>query len=87
MMDNELLARRERALGKGARLLYHEPVIIVRGEGIYLFDAAGNQYIDMYNNVPCVGHANPHVVEAMTKQASILNVHSRYLHQSIVRYA
>jgi 4-aminobutyrate aminotransferase-like enzyme len=41
----------------------------------------------MYNNVPCVGHANPHVVEAMAKQAATLNVHSRYLHESIVNYA
>ena len=87
MTNKELLSRRERALGKGAPLFYREPVTIVRGEGVYLFDDAGKRYIDMYNNVACVGHANPHVVEAMAKQASILNVHSRYLHESIVRYA
>ena len=87
MTDNELLARRERALGKGAYLFYREPVNIVRGEGVYLFDDAGNRYVDMYNNVPCVGHANAHVVEAMVKQAGTLNVHSRYLHESIVKYA
>ena len=87
MTDKELLVRRERALGKGAPLYYHEPVNIVRGEGVYLFDDTGKRYIDMYNNVPCVGHANPQVVEAMVKQASTLNVHSRYLHESIVRYA
>ncbi len=87
MTDNALLARRERALGKGAPLFYREPVNIVRGEGVYLFDNAGTRYIDMYNNVPCVGHANTHVVEAMTRQAATLNVNSRYLHESIVRYA
>lgn len=87
MTDNELLARRERALGKGAYLFYREPVNIVRGEGVYLFDDAGNRYVDLYNNVPCVGHANAHVVEAMVKQAATLNVHSRYLHESIVKYA
>jgi len=87
MTDKELLVRRERALGKGAYLFYREPVHIVRGEGVYLFDDAGNRYVDMYNNVPCVGHANAHVVETMIKQASTLNVHSRYLHESIVRYA
>jgi 4-aminobutyrate aminotransferase-like enzyme len=54
---------------------------------VYLFDDYGKRYIDMYNNVPCVGHAHPHVVEAMHKQAGMLNVHSRYLHESIVRYA
>lgn len=87
MTDIALLARRERALGKGAPLFYREPVNIVRGEGVYLFDNAGTRYIDMYNNVPCVGHANTHVVEAMTRQAATLNVNSRYLHEAIVRYA
>ena len=87
MTDNELISRRERSLGKGAPLFYREPLNIVRGEGVYLYDAAGKRYVDMYNNVPCVGHANAHVVEAMLKQAGTLNVHSRYLHESIVRYA
>ena len=87
MINKELLMRRERALGKGAPLFYREPVTIVRGEGVYLFDDAGKRYIDMYNNVPCVGHANPRVVAAMVKQASTLNVHSRYLHESIIKYA
>jgi 4-aminobutyrate aminotransferase-like enzyme len=41
----------------------------------------------MYNNVPCVGHANPHVAEAMARQQSTLNVHSRYLHEGIVTFA
>jgi 4-aminobutyrate aminotransferase-like enzyme len=41
----------------------------------------------MYNNVPCVGHANPHVAEAMARQQSTLNVHSRYLHEGIVAFA
>ena len=87
MNNKELLARREKALGKGAPLFYREPINIVRGEGVYLFDDTGKRYIDMYNNVPCVGHAHPHVVEAMLKQAGTLNVHSRYLHESIVKYA
>ncbi len=87
MKNRELLARREKALGKGAPLFYREPINVVRGEGVYLFDDTGKRYIDMYNNVPCVGHAHPHVVEAIHKQVSTLNVHSRYLHESIVRYA
>jgi len=86
MTDDGLLARRERVLGKGAPLFYREPLNIVRGEGVYLYDDAGKRYVDMYNNVPCVGHANAHVVEAMVKQARTLNVHSRYLHESIIRY-
>ena len=87
MTTNELFARRERLLGVGTPIFYDQPVNIVRGEGVWLFDADGRRYVDMYNNVPCVGHCHPHVVEAMHKQASTLNVHSRYLHEGLLDYA
>jgi 4-aminobutyrate aminotransferase-like enzyme len=83
----QLVARRDRALGAGAPLFYNMPLHIVRGEGVYVFDADGRRYLDMYNNVPCVGHANPTVVEAMARQQATLNVHSRYLHEGIVAFA
>lgn len=87
MNSATLAARRDRALGAGAPLFYNTPLHIVRGEGVYLFDADGRRYVDMYNNVPCVGHANQHVVEAMARQQGTLNVHSRYLHEGIVTFA
>src|SRR5580658_374049 len=82
-----LLARRNRALCAGAPLFYEHPLHIVRGEGAYLFDADGRRYVDMYNNVPCVGHANPRVADAMARQQATLNTHSRYLHEGIVEFA
>jgi len=82
-----LKARRDRALGAGAALFYETPLHIVRGEGAYLFDPDGRRYVDMYNNVPCVGHANPRVVEAMARQQATLNTHSRYLHEGVVEFA
>lgn len=87
MTTTNLLARRERLLGTGTPLFYQEAVNIVRGEGVWLFDPDGRRYLDMYNNVPCVGHCHPHVVEAMHRQASTLNVHSRYLHEGVLDYA
>lgn len=87
MNNQQLVTRRENAIGKGAPLFYEEPLHIVRGEGAYLFDADGKRYIDMYNNVPCVGHANPNVATAMYTQLQKLNVHSRYLHEDILEYA
>ena len=81
-----LLARRWRTLGHPTPLFYDEPLHIVRGEGVWLFDHAGRRYLDAYNNVPHVGHCHPHVVEALHRQAAILNVHTRYLHENIVRY-
>ena len=86
-VDTELLERRYRLLGEGAPLFYEEPVHIVRGEGVWLYDAAGRKYLDVYNNVPVVGHCHPHVVEALHRQSQTLNVHNRYLHELILEYA
>jgi 4-aminobutyrate aminotransferase-like enzyme len=87
MNATTLAARRDQAMGAGAPLFYSTPLHIVRGQGVELFDPEGRRYVDMYNNVPCVGHANPHVAEAMARQQSTLNVHSRYLHEGIVAFA
>ena len=85
-MSKELMARHKQLLGS-ATLFYDDPVHIVRGEGAWLFDKQGKRYLDMYNNVPCVGHANPHVVEAISRQMATLSVHSRYLHEGVLDYA
>ncbi len=87
MLSAQLLERRYRLLGAGAPLFYEEPVHIVKGEGVWLYDAEGRKYLDAYNNVPNVGHCHPHVVEALYKQSQLLNVHTRYLHELILEYA
>ena len=86
-MSTDLLERRARLLGPSYRLFYDEPVHLVRGEGVWLWDAKGRRYLDMYNNVPCVGHCHPHVVAALTNAASTLNTHTRYLHDSVLDLA
>ena len=87
MSDNAaLIARRERLLGRNMSLFYDDPVHLVRGEGVWLWDAEGRRYLDCYNNVPHVGHCHPRVVEAITRQASTLNTHTRYLHEGILDY-
>lgn len=87
MTDNTaLMARRERLLGRNMSLFYQEPVHLVRGEGVWLFDADGRRYLDCYNNVPHVGHCHPRVVEAIARQAATLNTHTRYLHEGILDY-
>ncbi|MDH6266080.1 4-aminobutyrate aminotransferase-like enzyme [Rhizobium sp. SG_E_25_P2] len=81
-----LLARRERLLGKNMSTFYLDPVHLVKAEGVWLWDADGKRYLDCYNNVPHVGHCHPRVVEAICKQASMLNTHTRYLHEGILDY-
>ncbi len=83
----DLVRRREAALGPAYRLFYADPVELVRGQGVRLYDADGLEYLDCYNNVPCVGHAHPRVVAAVADQAARLNTHTRYLNEQLVRYA
>jgi 4-aminobutyrate aminotransferase-like enzyme len=81
------LTRRHRLMGAGAELFYEKPLHLVRGAGVWLYDAQGRAYLDVYNNVPHVGHTHPTVVAAIQKQTAILATHTRYLHDSILDYA
>jgi 4-aminobutyrate aminotransferase-like enzyme/Ser/Thr protein kinase RdoA (MazF antagonist) len=81
------LGRRHRLMGAGAELFYERPLHLVRGAGVWLFDPQGRKYLDVYNNVPHVGHSHPTVVRAIQRQTAILVTHTRYLHEKILDYA
>jgi 4-aminobutyrate aminotransferase-like enzyme len=83
----ELIERRRRTFGPTSMLFYKKPLNLVRGEGVWLYDADGTRYLDGYNNVPSVGHCHPKVVEAVAKQMAILNTHTRYLCDIVYTYA
>lgn len=82
-----LLDRRDRLLGPLAYLFYEQPLHIIRGEGVWLYDRENIRYLDVYNNVPQVGHCHPHVVKEIAKQARLLNTSTRYLHEHILELA
>ena len=82
----QLVKRRLELLGPNVSTFYDDPIHFVKGEGVWLWDHDGRKYLDCYNNVPHVGHCNPRVVEAVCRQASILNTHTRYLHEGILDY-
>lgn len=85
--DEELVERRRTVMGPSYRLLYDPPVHFVRGTGVHLYDPAGEEYLDAYNNVPCVGHAHPAVSGAVAAQAGLINTNTRYLQAGVVDYA
>lgn len=87
MTAGNLLARRRATLGPHALLFYDQPLEFVRGSGVWLYDAAGRAYLDVYNNVPHVGHAHPRVAEAIARAAAELATHTRYLHEAPVACA
>ncbi len=77
-----------RVLGPAVESLsYATPVHMARAEGAWMFDTDGRRYLDMYNNVPAVGHAHPRVTEAIARQSRVLNTNLRYLHASAVELA
>jgi 4-aminobutyrate aminotransferase-like enzyme len=89
-MDTALgtaVQRRLRSFGNASVLFYQEPIRMARAEGVYMFDVDGRRYLDLYNNVPSVGHSHPRVVEAVSRQVGLLNTHTRYLNDVVDTYA
>jgi 4-aminobutyrate aminotransferase-like enzyme/Ser/Thr protein kinase RdoA (MazF antagonist) len=83
----QTLAARRALLGKNLSLSYDRPLKIVRGWKQFLYDDTGRAYLDVYNNVPLVGHSHPRVVQAAQGQLALLNTNTRYLHDDATRYA
>src|SRR6202035_3877048 len=84
---SETRAARRAVLGGNLSVSYRKPLKIVRGWMQYLYDETGRAFLDVYNNVPLVGHSHPRVVRAAQQQLGLLNTNTRYLHDNIVRYA
>ncbi len=62
---------------------YHPlPVVLTRGEGVYLWDDAGKKYLDMMSAYSAVshGHAHPRLVNLVREQVGKLNIVSRAFH-------
>lgn len=84
---SQTLPRRRTLLGGNLSVSYREPLKMVRGWRQYLYDENGRTYLDVYNNVPLVGHSHPRVARAASEQLALLNTNTRYLHENILRYA
>ncbi|MEJ2216315.1 MAG: aminotransferase class III-fold pyridoxal phosphate-dependent enzyme [Gemmatimonadota bacterium] len=83
----EIIEVRRRRMGPNLSISYRRPLHIVRGWMQHLYDADGQVYLDCVNNVAHVGHEHPRVVDALARQAAVLNTNTRYLHENIIRYA
>jgi 4-aminobutyrate aminotransferase-like enzyme len=83
----ETLQARRGLIGRNLSVSYREPLKVVRGWMQYLYDDTARALLDVYNNVPLVGHSHPRVVHAAQEQLALLNTNTRYLHDNVVRYA
>ncbi|MBM4457792.1 MAG: aminotransferase class III-fold pyridoxal phosphate-dependent enzyme [Chloroflexi bacterium] len=82
-----LRSRRAARLAANLSIAYGRPLQPVRGWRHFLYDPEGRAYLDVYNNVPHVGHCHPRVVEAATRQMRLLSTNTRYLYDTLTRYA
>ncbi len=66
---------------------YHPlPVVLSRGEGVYVWDQDGQRYMDMMSAYSAVshGHCHPRLIKALSDQASTLAVISRAFHSELL---
>ena len=83
---NELLSRRKTSIGD-VLYFYEKPLNFTRSQGPWLFTADGTAYLDAYNNVQQMGHANAHIATAVARQAAAINVNTRYICDIVADYA
>ena len=70
----------------GAHNYHPIPVVLERGEGVYLYDVDGKQYFDFLSGYSAVnqGHCHPAIIEVLQKQASKLTLTSRAFHNNLL---
>ena len=64
---------------------YHPlPVVLAKGEGVYLWDVEGKQYYDFLSAYSAVnqGHCHPEIIKTIKEQASTLTLTSRAFHNN-----
>ena len=70
----------------GAHNYHPLPVVLSRGEGVYVWDVEGKKYYDFLSAYSAVnqGHCHPKIVDAMTNQAKTLSLTSRAFHNDML---
>jgi ornithine--oxo-acid transaminase len=70
----------------GAHNYHPIPVVLEKGEGIYVWDVDGKRYLDFLSAYSAVnqGHANPVILEALQNQARKLSLTSRAFHNDLL---
>jgi 4-aminobutyrate aminotransferase-like enzyme/Ser/Thr protein kinase RdoA (MazF antagonist) len=84
----DLAVRRAAVFGPAMEALsYAEPIEMASASGVWMTDTEGRRFLDMYNNVVCLGHAHPRVTSAVGRQWRVLNTNLRYLHHGAIELA
>ncbi|KIC91637.1 ornithine--oxo-acid transaminase [Flavihumibacter sp. ZG627] len=70
----------------GAHNYHPLPVVLERGEGVFLWDVDGKRYFDFLSGYSAVnqGHCHPRIVQSLIEQASVLTLTSRAFHNNLL---
>lgn len=70
----------------GAHNYHPLPVVLARGEGVYLWDVDGKKYFDFLSAYSAVnqGHCHPHIIKALQEQGAKLTLTSRAFHNNLL---
>ena len=70
----------------GAHNYHPLPVVLERGEGVYVWDVEGKRYYDFLSAYSAVnqGHCHPKIVNALTEQSKILTLTSRAFYNNVL---
>ena len=70
----------------GAHNYHPIPVVLERGEGVYLYDVDGKRYFDFLSGYSAVnqGHCHPAIIKTLQEQASKLTLTSRAFHNNLL---
>ena len=70
----------------GAHNYHPLPVVLAKGEGVYVWDVEGKKYYDFLSAYSAVnqGHCHPKIIKALNEQASTLTLTSRAFHNNIL---
>lgn len=89
-MEIETILRKQQQYLWGQITYYRRPISLVRGQGMYVWDTEGKQYLDFFGGILSVscGHCHPKVTEAIVRQVRTLVQPSPvYPHINAVTYA
>ncbi len=70
----------------GAHNYHPLPVVLAKGEGVFVWDVEGKKYYDFLSSYSAVnqGHCHPKIVEALKEQADTLTLTSRAFHNDVL---
>jgi len=83
----DLVRRRGRSFAAVQEQYYRRPPRIERGWRHLLCSVDGRSYVDMVNNVACIGHAHPALTEAVARQWHRLNTNSRFNYRAVADFS